>query len=76
MGETEGVRLQKVLSQAGIASRRAAEKLILEGRVEVDGQVVTDATATAPGDTLDVVLARGRAVVRVQRTVPADADDA
>jgi len=42
MGESEGVRLQKVLSQAGIASRRAAEKLILEGRVEVDGQVVTE----------------------------------
>jgi 23S rRNA pseudouridine2605 synthase len=42
MAETEGVRLQKVLSQAGIASRRAAEKLILEGRVEVDGQVVTE----------------------------------
>ena len=41
-GETPGVRLQKVLSQAGIASRRAAEKLIIEGRVEVDGQVVTE----------------------------------
>ncbi|GFG75737.1 pseudouridine synthase [Mycobacterium botniense] len=38
----EGVRLQKVLSQAGIASRRAAEKLITEGRVEVDGQLVTE----------------------------------
>jgi 23S rRNA pseudouridine2605 synthase len=38
----EGVRLQKVLSQAGIASRRAAEKLIIDGRVEVDGQVVTE----------------------------------
>lgn len=42
MPESEGVRLQKVLSQAGIASRRAAEKLILEGRVEVDGQVVSE----------------------------------
>lgn len=42
MPESEGVRLQKVLSQAGIASRRAAEKLILDGRVEVDGQVVTE----------------------------------
>ena len=42
MLEPEGVRLQKVLSQAGIASRRAAEKLIREGRVEVDGQVVTE----------------------------------
>ncbi|HUO38285.1 MAG TPA: pseudouridine synthase [Mycobacterium sp.] len=38
----DGVRLQKVLSQAGIASRRAAEKMIVDGRVEVDGQVVTE----------------------------------
>jgi 23S rRNA pseudouridine2605 synthase len=38
----EGVRLQKVLSQAGIASRRVAEKMILDGRVEVDGHVVTE----------------------------------
>lgn len=37
----EGVRLQKVLAQAGVASRRMAEKLIDEGRVEVDGKVVT-----------------------------------
>ncbi|HEY4006453.1 MAG TPA: pseudouridine synthase [Pseudonocardia sp.] len=35
-----GVRLQKVLSQAGVASRRAAEEMIAEGRVSVDGQVV------------------------------------
>ncbi|OAR21285.1 pseudouridine synthase [Mycobacterium leprae 3125609] len=36
------VRLQKILSRAGIASRRAAEKLIIEGRVEVDGQLVRE----------------------------------
>jgi 23S rRNA pseudouridine2605 synthase len=42
MADDEGIRLQKVLSQAGIASRRAAEKLIIDGRVEVDGQVVTE----------------------------------
>jgi 23S rRNA pseudouridine2605 synthase len=41
-GEPQGVRLQKVLSQAGIASRRLAEKMIIDGRVEVDGQVVTE----------------------------------
>lgn len=35
-----GVRLQKVLSQAGVASRRAAEDLIVQGRVSVDGKVV------------------------------------
>jgi 23S rRNA pseudouridine2605 synthase len=34
------VRLQKVLSQAGIASRRAAEKLIAEGRVSVNGKTI------------------------------------
>ncbi|MBI3216688.1 MAG: rRNA pseudouridine synthase [Mycobacterium sp.] len=38
----EGVRLQKVLSQAGIASRRVAERMILDGRVEVDGRIVTE----------------------------------
>ncbi len=41
MTEPEGVRLQKVLSQAGVASRRAAEDLITAGRVEVNGAVVT-----------------------------------
>ena len=34
-------RLQKIISRAGIASRRAAEKLILDGHVSLDGQVVT-----------------------------------
>jgi 23S rRNA pseudouridine2605 synthase len=38
----EGVRLQKVLSQAGIASRRVAERMITDGRVEVDGRIVTE----------------------------------
>ena len=35
-------RLQKIIAQAGIASRRAAEGLILAGRVTVDGQIVTE----------------------------------
>jgi 23S rRNA pseudouridine2605 synthase len=38
----DGVRLQKVLAQAGVASRRAAEQLIAAGRVSVDGKVVTE----------------------------------
>lgn len=41
-GKSRGIRLQKVLSQAGIASRRAAEKMITDGRVEVDGRLVTE----------------------------------
>jgi pseudouridine synthase len=35
-------RLQKVLAHAGIASRRAAERLIVEGRVTVNGEVVSE----------------------------------
>ena len=35
-------RLQKVLAHAGISSRRAAERLIVEGRVSVNGTVVTE----------------------------------
>ena len=33
-------RLQKIIAAAGVASRRKAEQLILEGRVTVNGQVV------------------------------------
>ncbi|MBB6172331.1 pseudouridine synthase [Nocardiopsis mwathae] len=35
-----GIRLQKALAQAGVASRRASEEMIMAGRVSVDGQVV------------------------------------
>jgi len=35
------VRLQKFLADAGVASRRASEQIILEGRVAVNGQAVT-----------------------------------
>ena len=42
MADDEGIRLQKVLSQAGIASRRVAERMIRDGRVQVDGHVVTE----------------------------------
>ncbi|HMI35931.1 MAG TPA: pseudouridine synthase [Propionibacteriaceae bacterium] len=38
----EGVRLQKVLAAAGIASRRGCEILISEGRVEVNSEIVTE----------------------------------
>lgn len=35
-------RLQKVIANAGITSRRKAEKLIQEGKVTVNGKVVTE----------------------------------
>jgi 23S rRNA pseudouridine2605 synthase len=39
--ETGLVRLQKLLAQSGVGSRRRCEQLMLEGLVEVDGEVVT-----------------------------------
>ena len=38
----EKIRLQKYLAEAGIASRRKAEELILQGKVQVNGKVVTE----------------------------------
>jgi 23S rRNA pseudouridine2605 synthase len=40
-GSDQGVRLQRVLADAGVASRRRCEDLIAAGRVEVDGEIVS-----------------------------------
>lgn len=47
-------RLQKILSAAGIASRRAAEAYIVDGRVSVNGQTVTALGTKADPDTDDI----------------------
>ena len=67
MSERTGERVQKVLSRAGIASRRKAEELIREGRVTVNGDVVTLGARVDPGQ--DWVKVDGRhlgCVVRVE----------
>ncbi|MBM4267967.1 MAG: rRNA pseudouridine synthase [Deltaproteobacteria bacterium] len=53
-------RLQKILSQAGIASRRAAEELIREGRVQVNGKVIRELGAKAD-PVSDRITVDGRA---------------
>jgi 23S rRNA pseudouridine2605 synthase len=61
----DGVRLQKMLSQAGRASRREAERMMLAGRVTVNGTVVTElGTRVRPGE--DEVAVDGTPVVHAQ----------
>ncbi|MDP8922565.1 MAG: rRNA pseudouridine synthase [Chloroflexota bacterium] len=54
-------RLQKYLARSGVASRRASEELIAQGRVSVNGTVVT-ALGTAVDPTADRVAVDGRPV--------------
>jgi pseudouridine synthase len=48
------IRLQKILSAAGISSRRAAEELITQGRVMVNGQTVTELGTRADPESDDI----------------------
>jgi 23S rRNA pseudouridine2605 synthase len=54
-------RLQKILSQAGVASRRAAEKLIAEGRVSVNGTTVRE-MGTKADPAADDIRVDGRRI--------------
>ena len=58
-------RLQKILSQAGIASRRASEQLMLEGRVTVNGVTVRE-LGTRPNPAADDIRVDGRRVKVVE----------
>lgn len=61
------MRLARYLAHAGVASRRAAEKLIADGRVSVDGEVVTDPARDVGGAS--AVAVEGRAVAPEPREV-------
>jgi pseudouridine synthase len=60
------LRLQKIISQAGVASRRAAEKLIAEGRVTVNGETVTE-MGTKADPTRDDIRVDGRRIKSTER---------
>jgi 23S rRNA pseudouridine2605 synthase len=60
-------RLQKILSSAGIASRRAAEQYITDGRVTVNGATVTTLGSKADPDTDDVRVDGRRVKIAGQR---------
>jgi pseudouridine synthase len=54
----EGVRLQKVLAAAGVASRRVCEEMIVAGAVKVNGKVVTELGTRIDPET-DKVIVKG-----------------
>jgi 23S rRNA pseudouridine2605 synthase len=60
-------RLQKILSQAGIASRRASEQLMLEGRVTVNGETIRALGTKA--DPADDIRVDGRRIKIPERHV-------
>ena len=58
--ENKSVRLQVFLARSGVASRRASEKIILDGRVSVNGTVVTELVTKVTPD--DKVLLDGKEI--------------
>jgi pseudouridine synthase len=67
--EPARVRLQKVLAQAGVASRRAAEAMIRAGRVTVNGEVVTEMGTKVDPVRDKVVVDGGGVAVRPESRV-------
>ena len=62
--DPDGVRLQKVLARAGVASRRAAEDLIAQGRVQVDGETVREMGRRIDPDTAVLHVDGARVTLR------------
>jgi 23S rRNA pseudouridine2605 synthase len=58
--ETEGIRLQKVLAQAGLGSRRACDNIVGAGRVRVNGAVADLGTRVDPA--VDAIEVDGRRI--------------
>ena len=52
--EETGIRLNKYLSEAGICSRREADRMVEEGRVTVNGELPAMGQKILPGDQVEV----------------------
>ena len=59
------IRLQKAISEAGVCSRREAEKLILQGKVEVNGMIVKTLGTKVKGD--DVIFVNGKEILKEEK---------
>tara|TARA_B100001123_G_scaffold226409_1_gene254830 strand:+ start:9420 stop:10205 length:786 start_codon:yes stop_codon:yes gene_type:complete len=63
----EGIRIQKIIAAAGVASRRAAERFMLEGRVTVNGTVISTLGARANPEGDDIRVDGRRVARKVKR---------
>ena len=57
---SDKIRLQAFLAHCGVASRRASEQIILDGRVQVNGQTVTELGTKVTGN--DIVTVDGKKI--------------
>ncbi len=65
---TRGERLQRIIADSGIASRRVSEALIEQGRVAVNGRLVSSLPAFAD-PRRDTITVDGRPLPRAERRV-------
>jgi 23S rRNA pseudouridine2605 synthase len=61
------VRLQKYLAEAGVASRRKCEELIAQGKIEINGEVITTQGIKVKGD--EIIKVDGRLIRQEQKKV-------
>jgi 23S rRNA pseudouridine2605 synthase len=62
------IRIQKIISQAGVASRREAERLIRAGAVSINGEIVTE-MGTLADPARDAIKVRGKLLSRREEPV-------
>lgn len=62
----EGTRLNKFISEAGVASRRAADRMVEEGRVSINGRTAVVGDKVFDGDTVEV---DGKPVTKVEEDI-------
>lgn len=62
------MRLQKIIAQAGVASRREAERMILEGRIRLNGSIVTE-LGTKADPLEDSIEVDGREISSAEKKV-------
>lgn len=62
------LRLQKYLADSGISSRRKAEELIIDGKISVNGKIITE-LGTKVDDENDIIMYEGKRVEKEKRLV-------